>query len=174
MNLSGNYRGIAMLAALVVGLPLLVWSYGIRRSVELRRTVREQAVQIEAAKKDTAMNAPASSVMPARTETGTLKNGAALHRLAGSMSGYNIAVERYTPYVTFSEAGSELYTGELLINGKFIELTRFLAEVERAHAGGNVVSVEYRVSESPQNRQRRLQLTLIMQQIATPDKSDGR
>lgn len=160
------YMGSVKLAGLLILLPLLVYSWGIRRTVELNRTVREQALRIESAQAGTTpgtfwQNEP---VGIDRGSGEAVKTGVVLHRITSGLEKHGATAERYTPYRLYSEAENELYAGELLLGGGFASLTRLLDELE-TEGKERIVSVTYRSAVLPENRKKQLQMTVVFQQI---------
>ena len=161
-----GYIGLIRLIALLVLLPLLVWSWGIRPTAGLYRTVRAQALRIASAPPaEAAAPLPGAESSPESKENG-VKSGMVLHRLAPTLDLYGVTAERYTPYCLHSEAGAELYAGELLLSGGFIPMTRLLAEIEKHPRPERIVSVRYASAIHPQSRKKQIQMTVVFQQAA--------
>jgi hypothetical protein len=159
MNDWKRYGGLTRLLGLIVGLPLLVGSFGIRRTLEMRRTVDEQAERIEQVR--TASLAPPVAVADT-TPDAWIRDGSFL-RLVG-VDRPDVIPERYTPWLIRQQGDAGLYAGELVLSGRFIPMTRLLAEIESA-LPERIVSVGYRLNEQQPGRQKKLQMTLIVQQI---------
>ena len=164
-----HYMGMGKLLALIVGLPLVAYSAGIGRTVELRRTVHEQADRIEQTRHTNTEPSAALEESPVRAETTAIKDGRFLHLVSGRNGRAEVLTERYTPYQIRQEADAELYAGELVLSGDFRSLTRLLADIE-SHYTGNIVSVEYRITEQPPQRRKKLLMTLIVQQITREER----
>jgi hypothetical protein len=98
-------------------------------------------------------------------EGDAIRSGAVLHRLAPALERHGVAAERYTPCRLHAEAGAELCAGELLLSGDFLALTRLLEEIERGCTSERIVSVGYAAAIDPQSRKKKLQMTVVFQQI---------
>ncbi|MCD8185088.1 MAG: hypothetical protein LUD68_01095 [Rikenellaceae bacterium] len=163
------YGGLLKLAGLLIGLPLVVYGWGIARTLELHRTLRQQAVLLQSAHADTIAGALPERTENAETDFGrTVKTGELLHRISPWLEQFGVTAERYTPYRLQREQEGELYAGELLLSGEFIPLTRLLERME-SRKEERIVSVSYQTVVLPQNRKKQLQMTVIFQQITKKD-----
>ncbi len=159
--------GLAKLAVLTVGVPLLAYTYAIRPAFALRHTVERQASELAAARA-TSSGKPQQAASPTPTEN-RLKTGKILHDVAPLAAAYLVTAEHFSPVLTAHSGEMELYTGELTLGGNFFALTRLLSEIEGGVGEERIVAVEYRVAEHPADRSRSLQLTLFLQQITSTD-----
>lgn len=166
MNRLKNYTGLVRLLFLLIGVPLLAYTFGVKRTMGLWNRSEENRVMLESLKK-VKTESTGFQVFPDISVANSVRSGGLLQVLAESMHNHGITAERYTPYLIASESDSELYAGELVVTGGYIALTRFLAEAEKKEGIGRIVSADYRITEHPQSRKRSLTLTLILQQITT-------
>lgn len=160
-----DWEGLIRAAGLVVGLPLLAALLAFGRTAGQRRTLREQAARIESAR---ATEDQAPTQAPARTAPDIgIRDGRLLHAIGAERFG--VSAERYTPILVRAEGTTELWVGELVLSGGFIPMTRLLKEIEAEHRGA-VVSVAYRLVEEPPARQKKLEMTLIVQQLTRDEE----
>jgi hypothetical protein len=163
MNEWRNCAGAARLLGLIVGLPLLAGLLGLRGTIGRHRTIREQGERIEWLRTAAAGRPvpPNDTLAPAAPRAG-IGSGSFLRLVGAGHPG--VTTERYTPYRIRQQGAAELHAGELVLSGGFIPMTRLLAKIE-ATWPEMIVSVGYRTEEQPPGRQKKLVMTLILQEF---------
>jgi hypothetical protein len=166
MKYISGYAGLLKLVGLLLLLPLVVYAAGIKRTIDLNRTVKEQVVRIETARVDTVQKTeiPVDIVVRTEADGSGVKSGAILYRAAPLLEQNGVATERYTPYLLYRTSDIELYAGELLLSGGFIPLVCLLDEWEKQKEEGQIVSAGFRTVVHPQSRKKQLQMTVVFQQ----------
>ncbi len=157
-----NYRGVAVLAGLVVGLPLLIWTLALRRTVSDYRQVVSLEQRIELLRAE----APAADSLPEVPDEQPGGEGSLLKEVLALAAEQGATAERYIPRTTRSEGSLRVMTHEFVFGGAYIPLLRIVEGIERGLPGGKIVSLAFRgiparrPGETPQ-----LKLTLLLQEI---------
>lgn len=159
MKRLGKYGGIVRLALLLIVLPVAVYRFSLGRTVALWGEVREGERIIEAAEAGNERNAPAAVLDTAERIAG----GGLLDSLSRFLAGGEVAVVRYTPFLTRDGDDFALRTAEIVLSGGFAPLVRTLERLERCLPDGRFLSAELKTVR--RGRQTSLQLTLVVQQL---------
>lgn len=160
--------GLLKLALLLIGLPALVWLGGVRRTVEVWKNVRTNRMTIISSHASLAAAKFSKLGLAGRTDSlpPFSRHEELLEGLSETMRANHLRVERYTPYLIGQNGEANIYACEILIRGRFTALTRLIDAMERDEAlSDEIVSTDYRTVINNQNKQKHLQLTLVIQQI---------
>lgn len=169
MTPAAKYSGIVKLLVVLVVAPILVLGFSIKRNVALKISVAEQNEKIETIYKN---NIPAGNIEEISIFGQWLKNGGLLNMVDPLADIYGITVESYTPYLTGSDGGAELYGGELILSGDFKSLVQFLDSIEKQPNNTNIISTGYLMHEMPQVQKKSLFMTIVFQEVCVISQTD--
>lgn len=160
MKRLGKYGGIVRLALLLIVLPVAVYRFSLGRTVALWGEVRE-GERIIAAAEAAPVQPDASVAMLDTVEL--IAGGGLLDSLSRFLAGGEVAVVRYTPFLTRNGNDFALRTAEIVLSGGFAPLVRTLDRLERCLPDGRFFSTELKTVR--RGRQTSLQLTIVVQQL---------
>lgn len=169
MRITAKYSGIVKLLMVMVILPVAVLVSSVNKSILLTLTVKDQQERIIILSNNNNPGYMGLNAISPEDSDPWLKNGGLLNTVDPLASLCGITVESYVPYLTASNGGAELYTGELTLGGDFISLTRLLGEIEKHPGPAGIVSVSYRTYDMPRaTRGQKLRMTVIFQEVSIP------
>lgn len=155
-------RGRIKLLLLAVSFLLLAGYYGIYPFFRLWKEYKD----LEQKVRYFSLSLPEEAAVPEKArEEALVSNGLLLERLEKIITGNACRVVHYTPYLTCREQGADVYTGELLLTGRFVNLLRVLNYAEKNFPLCRFRSVVYSVETDRQSRKKQLYLTLWIQQV---------
>ncbi len=159
-----NYRyGKIGLAALLFGLPFVLWFGGGRQLVSLWQASKRNGAELQELRqcRDTL-----GDTLAVYLKKGAwLRDGRLLERVRQWGEVRGVTVIGYTPWLSGEDRGWKLYTAELTLAGGFLPMLEVLDALEREGEGMRPVAASFRLHADARNRERQLQLTLWIQQI---------
>ena len=172
-----KYRGLALLALLVVVAPLLVWQYALSGTVDrLRQTGknRKQIAELRAMQSATNGTPQGSADGDAQISTTgreMVLSGELIGALLPTIEAEKLRIEHFSPCVTSDSDGVRLTTGQLSVEGRFAGIVKLLDFLERRVPHCKVVSAHFRTAR-PRNRNetKTLSCTIYIQQITTSER----
>ncbi len=166
MNVPYRYRGLGLLALLVVALPWMAWRLALHDTFAAWRECRRLERRLES------LDAvPAASGSELRTEADmpeTILSGRLLDTLR-RMASPSVAVAGYLPAVTLREEGIEIHTARVTLAGSFHDLLRTVEALERDLPGCRLRTAEWQTTTQSRTRRTQLVLTLYVQQPIMQD-----
>lgn len=162
MNVPYRYRGLGLLALLVVALPWMAWRFALSDTFGAWRECRRLERRLE-----NLDAVPAASGPELRTEADmpeAILSGRLLDTLR-RMAPPSVAVAGYLPVVTLREEGIEIHTARVTLTGPFAELLRTVDALERRLPACRLRSAEWQTVAQPRTRRTQLVLTLYVQQL---------
>lgn len=161
MNMPYRYRGLGLLALLVVALPWMAWRFALSDTFVAWRECRRLERRLEALA-PTAPTArplrPTAGAAPELILSGGLLDSVRRFAPAG------VHATGYVPAVTLQQDGIEIRTAQLTLTGPFAELLRTVDALERRLPACRLRSAEWQTTTQPRTRRTQLVLTLYVQQ----------
>lgn len=162
MNLPYRYRGLGLLALLVVALPWMAWRFALHDTFAAWRECRRLERRLEAL-------APAApTARPLRPSAGAAPELILSGGLLDSVRRFapvGVHATGYVPAVTLQQDGIEIRTAQLTLTGPFAELLRTVDALERRLPACRLRSAEWQTTTQPRTRRTQLTLTLHIQQL---------
>lgn len=165
-------NGKIKLGVLLLAIPLLVWFAGLKTTVNLWMDCRNGKRLLEQLRFKEGEPANRRSIgefadNADRPETAVswLDSGKLLEEIGAENTACGVNVVRYTPWLTREEKDIKIYTGELVLSGRFVPLLRVIRSVENRCRGSRIVSLAFQIQRDTRKKERRLYLTLFIQQI---------
>lgn len=164
MNLPYRYRGLGLLALLVVALPWMAWRFALSDTFVAWRECRRLERRLEALV-PTAPTAPmAGAAVPSAVEAPELILSGGLLDSVRRFAPVGVHATGYVPAVTLQQDGIEIRTAQLTLTGPFAELLRTVDALERRLPACRLRSAEWQTTTQPRTRRTQLVLTLYVQQ----------
>lgn len=164
MKRLGKYEGILRLMLLLVVLPIAVYQLSLRHTVGLWSEVcRSERLIAESPADSLSSSAAGRAHSIVLDTTDRIAGGGLLDSLGRFLADGEVAVVRYTPYLTRDGDDFALRTAEIVLSGGFAPLIRTLDRLERSLPGSRFLSTEFRTVR--RGRQTSLQMTLVIQQL---------
>lgn len=161
MNVPYKYRGILLLALLVLVLPFAAWRFALCDTLGAWRDCRRLTARLETLTPVTAQKTAAALPDRELILSGGLLD--TVRRAAGMLS---VQVAGYEPLVTSVQDGAAVHTAQLTLTGRYTELVRVVDALERALPACRLRSLEWQAQTDRRTRKTHLTLTLYIQQIA--------
>ena len=158
MNAPYGYRGVTLLALLVVALPWAAWRFALHDTLAAWRECGRLERRLEALAPATGGDAP-----PAVTPPESILSGGLLDSVR-RFAPVGVHATGYVPAVTLQQDGIEIHTAQLTLTGPFAELLRTVDALERRLPACRLRSAEWQTTTQPRTRQPQLTLTLYIQQ----------
>jgi hypothetical protein len=158
-----KYRGLLMLAGLLVAVPWIAYRLAIADTVRMGRELRRTETEIARLQNQAVTQRSAGSV--ALRSVSDLQSGDLIPRIMDCEAGGRCVVVKYTPYITESRDGLAVHTAELVLSGTYADLLRLIERIEERESSCRLVSATFRSITQRQRRQTQLHVTLILQQI---------
>lgn len=160
MSVPYKYRGVLLLALLVVVLPGAAWRFALRDTLGAWRDCRQLTARLETlapvAAQKTAVAAPDRELILSGGVLDTVR------RAAGMRS---VQVAGYEPQVTSEQDGAAVHTAQLTLTGRYTELVRVVDALERALPACRLRSLAWSAQTDRRQRRPQLTLTLYIQQV---------
>lgn len=164
MNRLGKYEGVVRLVLLLAVLPVAVYQLSLRHTVGLWSEVcRSERLIAESPADSVSLSATGTVHSIVLDTTDRIAGGGLLDSLGRFLADGEVAVVRYTPYLTRDGDDFALRTAEIVLSGGFAPLIRTLDRLERSLPGCRFLSTEFRTVR--RGRQTSLQMTLAVQQL---------
>ena len=164
MNMPYRYRGLGLLALLVVALPWMAWRFALHDTFAAWRECRRLERRLEALV-PTAPTAPAARPLwPSAVEAPELILSGGLLDSVRRFAPAGVHATGYVPAVTLRQDGIEIRTAQLTLTGPFAELLRTVDALERCLPACRLRSAEWQTIVQPRTRRPQLVLTLYVQQ----------
>lgn len=162
MNMPYRYRGLGLLALLVVALPWMAWRFALSDTFGAWRECRRLERRLEALAPTTpatGASVPSAVGVPELILSGGLLDS--VRRFAPA----DVHATGYVPAVTLRQDGIEIRTAQLTLTGPFAELLRTVDALERRLPACRLRSAEWQTTAQPRTRRPQLVLTLYVQQL---------
>lgn len=160
MTLPYRYRGIALLAALIVVLPWAAWRFALRDTCTAWRDCRRLAARLETFAPETVQ----PTVVTADTRELVLSGGL-LDTVRRAAAEYSVQVAGYEPLITAEHDGVAVHTAQLTLTGSYVPLLRIVDTLERTLPDCRLRSLGWQAAADRRTRKMQLTLTLYIQQI---------
>lgn len=160
MTLPYRYRGIVLLAALVVVLPWAAWHFALRDTCAAHRDCRELAARLKTFAPETVQSAAVASDARELVLSGGLLD--TVRRAAAEVA---VQVAGYEPLITAEHDGVAVHTAQLTLVGGYMSLLRVVDTLERALPACRLCSLDWQAAAERRTRKTQLTLTLYIQQI---------
>ena len=160
MTLPYRYRGIVLLAGLVVVLPWTAWRFALRDTFEAWRDCRRLAARLEALAPMAAQPAAAHAV-----DRELILSGGLLDTVRQAADSADVRVAGYEPLVTLDRDGVAVHTAQLTLTGGYAPLLRVVDALEHALPACRLCSLDWQAASERRTRRTQLTLTLYIQQI---------
>lgn len=167
MTLPYKYRGVVMVAALVVLLPVAAWRFALAGSFATWRDCRrleKRLEQVAPTVSDSDM-----SVRCAVTTSDLILSGALLDTVR-RYAAPELCITGYLPVTTSQQDGIEIRTAQLMLTGSFHELLQSVQALEEHLPECRLRSLQWQTVVQHRTRKPQLVLTLYIQQLTL--KSD--
>lgn len=162
MNMPYRYRGLGLLALLVLALPWAAWRFVLHDTFAAWRECGRLERRLEAL----APTTPATGAsVPAAVEAPELILSGGLLDSVRRFAPAGVHATGYVPAVTLRQDGIEIRTAQLTLTGPFAELLRTVDALERRLPACRLRSAEWRTVVQPRTRRPQLVLTLYVQQL---------
>ena len=156
------YTGIIKIMGLLVLLPFVAYMLAMSKTVSMYRNLKVQE-QLLFSTRNTSENSPEKIV--ALNDNEDVKSGAVIKILSKHMVDNSTMTDSYTPTLSYKSNGFTIYTGELVLSGPFIDLTKLMSKLENEGRGYKIASVKYKTVNDVRSRSVKLQMTIIIQQV---------
>lgn len=161
MNMPYRYRGLGLLALLVVALPWMAWRFALSDTFGAWRECRRLERRLEAL----APTTPATgAAVPSAVEVPELILSGGLLDSVRRFAPAGVHATGYVPAVTLRQDRIEIRTAQLTLTGPFAELLRTVDALERRLPACRLRSAEWQTVVQPRTRRTQLVLTLYVQQ----------
>lgn len=160
MSVPYKYRGVLLLALLVVVLPFAAWRFALRDTLGVWRDCRRLTARLETLAPVTAQKAAAA--VPHRE---LILSGGVLDTVRRAAAERSVQVAGYEPQVTEEQDGAAVHTAQLTLTGRYTELVRVVDALERALPACRLRSLAWSAQTDRRTRRTELELTLYIQQI---------
>lgn len=160
MTLPYKYRGIVLLAALVVVLPWMAWHFALYDTFTAWRDCGRLAARLE-----TLAPAAAQPAAVAAGERELILSGGLLDSVRRAAAQYSVQVAGYEPLVTAEHDGVAVHTAQLTLIGGYGSLLRVVDALERTLPACHLRSLGWQAGAERRTRKTQLTLTLYIQQI---------
>ena len=158
MNLPYRYRGLGLLALLVVALPWMAWRFALSDTFVAWRECRRLERRLEA------LAPTARPLRPSAVEVPELILSGGLLDSVRRFAPVGVHATGYVPAVTLQQDGIEIRTAQLTLTGPFAELLRTVDALERRLPACRLRSAEWQTTTQLRTRRTQLVLTLYVQQ----------
>ena len=162
MNLPYRYRGLSLLALLVVALPWMAWRFALHDTFAAWRECRRLERRLEALVPTAPM---AGAAVPSAVEAPELILSGGLLDSVRRFAPAGVRATGYVPVTTLRQDGIEIHTAQLMLTGSFTELLRTVETLERRLPACRLRSAEWQTIVQPRTRRTQLTLTLYIQQL---------
>lgn len=156
------YTGIIKIMGLLVLLPFVAYMLAISKTVSMYRNLKAQE-QLLYSTQNISDNSPEKIV--ALNDNEDVKSGAVIKILNTHMVDNSTMTDSYTPTLSYKSNGFAIYTGELILSGPFIDLTKLMSKLENGGRGYKIASVKYKTVNDVRSRNVKLLMTIIIQQV---------
>lgn len=152
-----RYVAMIRFLGMVVAVPLAVWFFALRASVEKWQEYRRATKDISAIVLD-------SSVI-SKSEVVACDHAVQFDLIDFVTCDNKVKVEKYNRYITATESDCQLITSELSLSGEFSNLLMLADRLEQ-ESGWALRSLRLGVETDLRTRQQRLIMTLIVNEIS--------
>lgn len=132
------YSGAFKLIGLLIIAPIIIWNLAFKSTYQLyeeQKLMKELTLPITVTNRLVDKNIFTDSIL--------VSNGKILKLLAPMFEKYNIKMENYTPVVADAENQYKLFTGDLIVSGKFIDVVQLIATIEKQKLPLKIASVNF-------------------------------
>lgn len=165
-------NGKIRLGILLLSVPLLAWFTGVKSTVNLwmdcrggKRLLEQLQLKEGEPEKPEGTTAFTDNVHRPEMAVSWLDSGKLLEETGTEHTACGVKVIRYIPWLTREEKDIRVYTGELVLSGRFVPLLRLTRYLENRCRGCRIVSLAFRMQRDIHKKEHRLYLTLLIQQI---------
>lgn len=160
MKLPYPYRGLVMLAALVLLLPWTVWRFALHDTVVAWHACRRLETRLSATPAYPAEKAPAAAPE-------LILSGRLLDTVRRAAVGHDVEVTGYEPSAEAGKDDSAIHTAQVTLTGNFRALLRTLRALEDATTGCRLCALAWHSDTDRRTRRKRLMLTVYVQQLVS-------
>lgn len=161
MKLPYRYRGLALVALLVLLLPWGAWRFALRDTVRTWRDCRELERQLA----ESPPLSDAHESLQTAQEAELILSGLLLEHVRRATTGRSVEVAGYEPLVTTRQDALAIHTAQLTLTGGYAALLRVVDELERTLPQCRVQSLAWHTLDERRTRRTQLYLTIYLQQI---------
>lgn len=155
------YKSILLLLIL----PLTVWFLGINKTMRLSNKIKSLQEEINVIKKADSLTPPIFQNIDNKHNE-LISNGGIINIINPILLKYDIDLKKYTPYIIDKSTDYKLYTGELLLSGKYIDLLNVTKELEdNKYYYLRIISAYFSTSTNTDDNQESLQLAMYIMQL---------
>lgn len=165
-------NGKIRLGVLLLSVPLLVWFGGLKTTVNLWVDYRNgkkllEGCQLKENEPENRKSIKEFADGADRLErvVSWLDSGKLLEETGSESTACGVNVIRYTPWLSREEKEVRIYTGELVLSGRFVPLLQVVRSVENRCLGARIVSLAFQIQRDFRKKERCLYLTLLIQQM---------
>lgn len=162
MTLPYKYRGLAVLALLIIVLPWTAWRFALRDTFGAWRGCRRLTTQLAAM---TPAVQPGKPSVRATQGPELVLSGLLLDVVRQAAAGRSVQIAGYEPLVTLQQDGMAVHSAQLTLTGCFTELLHVVGELERTLPRCRLRSLGWHTATDRRTQRTQLMLTLYMQQI---------
>lgn len=160
MNLPYRYRGVALLALLLLVLPWVAWRFALRDTWAAWRDCRRLSALL--AETPGAVSEAAPTML---SEPEVICSGVLLDAVREAAAEHSVQVTGYEPRETFRGEGLAVHTARLTLTGGCKPLLQVTAALETALPDCRLRTLEWRTATDRRTRRTDLVLTLYIEQI---------
>lgn len=161
-----KYKGLLYLGLLVIVAPLLAYRYALGETVSQwanTRKILRQAEQLRQAERTVPTGQEAAIYSD---DSEMIRSGLLVAELLPVIESGNLTLEHFSPFLTSSQNGIILTTGQISVQGRFSGIVRLIDNIEREILPCKMISVRFHTVK-PRNRggAKTLNCTIYVQQI---------
>lgn len=160
MTLNYNYRGLALLALLVVVLPIGAWHFALGDTFATWCDCRQLSARLQ-----TLAPEPAHPTPVVAEGSELILSGGLLDTVRRAAAELPVRVAGYEPLVTAEHDGIAVHTARVTLTGSYPGLLGVVAKLEKSLPGCRFRSLEWHTVAERRTRRPQLLLTLYIQQV---------
>lgn len=165
MSALSKYKGAFYLILLLAVLPLVVWSMALRDTAVKYRDYRKDRGILEQLQSRPVPAAKEAAGGATGDGEELVASGKFIEAISRTADRNNVAIERYTPYLTYEGNGIEIMTANLEVTGDFSAIVRLLEFIERDISQCRVISLDFKSSKERRSGNIKLTAGILVQQI---------
>jgi hypothetical protein len=155
------YKSIVLLLIL----PITIWFLGINKTMQLSYRIKSLHEEANVIKKADSIIQPIFQNV-GNKHNEVISNGGIINIINPLLLKYNIELKKYTPYIIDKSADYKLYTGELLLSGRYIDLLNVIKEIEdNKYYYLKLISANFSISTNTTDNLEYLQLAMYIMQL---------
>lgn len=158
-----TYRGIIDMALLLLVAPLLTYRLAISSTIATWKVSREESKELIVIQGDSVGSQKPTAFKYDDIEM--IESGLLLEQLLDGNNNFAVSIIKYTPYMTYNQNGIRIRTAELILGGSFSSLVKTIERIEKSILTCKIISADFHIAKTGNNRRSQLQLSLYIQQI---------